>query len=221
MQTIQDQAPWSEADLSALRATVASQMSEKRFTHTAAVEDMVARLASLYCPEKTNILRAAALLHDITKECDVATQLELCRRASIPLAPDAAFCYKTLHAKTAAALIPDNYPAFAHETVLSAVRWHTTARAGMSLCDKLLFLADYIDDSRIFPDCVRLRSFFWNAHPERMDSSARADHLRETLILSFDMTIRQLVSEGAIISTDTTDARNELVLEGLMKTKNN
>ncbi len=203
---------FSDAALDALRRTVSSQMSPKRFAHTAAVEDMVARLAELYCPEQESLLRAAALLHDITKEYDTATQLELCHRLGIPTTDADRLAYKTLHAKTAAALIPENYPAFNLEGVISAVRWHTTGRAGMSLPEQLLYLADYIDDSRLFPDCVRLRNLFWRENPTAMSPEKRLAHLRRILILSFDLTIRALLSENALISTDTADARNELVL---------
>ncbi len=198
--------------LTTLRETVRSRMSDKRFGHTAAVEDMVARLAALYCPEAVDRLRAAALLHDITKEYDVATQISLCHELGISLTPADELAYKTLHARTAAAIIPRDYPEFAHEAVISAVRRHTTGCAGMTLPDHLLYLADYIDDSRLFPDCVRLRSYFWYARPERMDEAARMAHLRDTLIMSYDMTIRQLVSEGALIHPDMIEARNELVL---------
>ncbi len=206
---------FGDRELSALRESVVNRLSPKRYTHTAAVEDMVTRLASLYCPDAIPALRAAALLHDITKEYDCDTQLELCRRFSIPVEPGDRYAYKTLHAKTAASLIPVDFPAYADETVISAVRWHTTGRADMTLPERLLYLADYIDDSRLFPDCVRLRGYFWNAHPENMNPEERLAHLRATLILSFDMTIRALLGEGALISADTAHARNELVLEEL------
>ena len=83
----------------------------------------------------------------------------------------------------------------------------------MTLADKLVYLADYIDDSRKFPDCVRLRDYFWNAGPENMDMEARLAHLRDTLILSFDMTIRNLLAESVPISADTVLARNELIAQ--------
>ena len=70
--------------------------------------------------------------------------------------------------------------------------------------------------SRIFPDCVRLRSYFWSAKPETMSMEERLVHLRRTLIMSFDMTMRALINEGAVISPDTTFARNELALEELI-----
>lgn len=206
---------FGEADLTALRETVREQMSPKRFHHTAAVEDMVTRLATLYCPEEIPALRAAALLHDITKEYDIQTQIGLLKRAGKQVKEGDKFSHKTFHARTAALLIPDNYPAFSCDTVVNAVRWHTTGREGMTLTEKLLYLADYIDESRLFPDCVRLRAFFWDAHPERMNHDERRIHLRRTLIMSFDMTMRALLSEGAVISPDTALARNELVLEEL------
>ncbi len=206
--------------LASLRASVASGMSEKRFRHTAAVEDMVARLSALYCPEKEGLLRAAALLHDITKEYDTDTQLALCARYGIPTTDADKIAHKTLHARTAAALIPEKYPDFNCEIIVSAVRWHTTGRVGMSLCDQLLYLADYIDDSRLFPDCVRLRTLFWGEDVAAMTYDERILHLHRILIMSFDMTIRALVNEGAIVSTDTTDARNGLILAEYKLTNN-
>ena len=208
---------FGEQELTALRDTVIRQMSPKRYTHTAAVEEMVTRLAALFCPEETLSLRAAALLHDITKEYDIPTHTKILRDAGETVAPGEEFSHKTVHARTAAILIPQAYGTFATETVVSAVRWHTTGREGMTLTEKLLYLADYIDESRIFPDCVRLRTYFWSARPETMSMEERLVHLRRTLIMSFDMTMRALINEGAVISPDTTFARNELALGELME----
>ena len=83
----------------------------------------------------------------------------------------------------------------------------------MTLGEQLLYLADYIDDSRKFPDCVRLRDYFWGARPESMDQDVLMDHLRDTLILSYDMTIRNLVAESVTISLDTVLARNSLIAD--------
>lgn len=215
----QSKYPFGEAELTALRQRILSEMSPKRYHHTAAVEDMVVRLATLYCPEEIPALRAAALLHDITKEYDIPTQMALLTEAGQPPVKGEEFAHKTFHARTAALLIPDNYPAFNCETVVNAVRWHTTGREDMTLTEELLYLADYIDDSRLFPDCVRLRSFFWDAHPERMTMEDRLVHLRRTLIMSFDMTMRALLDECAVISPDTALARNQLVLAELTESR--
>jgi HD superfamily phosphohydrolase YqeK len=83
----------------------------------------------------------------------------------------------------------------------------------MHIADKLVYLADYIDDSRKFVDCVRLRAIFWGADPAAMEESARLSHLRDVLILSFDMTIRNLLAESVPISADTVLARNDLIAQ--------
>lgn len=204
---------FTEAMLDGLRERVKGLMSEKRYVHTCAVERMVVRLGELYCPELIPELRAAALLHDITKEETLENQLQLCEKFDIILEPTARLAPKTLHARTAAALIPSEFPEFATETVIHAVRWHTTGCDDMKIADKLVYLADYIDDSRKFIDCVRLREIFWGADPAAMDERTRLAHLRDVLILSFDMTIRGLIEDGVPISLYSIKARNHLLLE--------
>jgi nicotinate-nucleotide adenylyltransferase len=172
---------------------------------------MVERLAELYVPNKKQMLRAAALLHDITKEYNTEIQIELCKKYGIELKDTDVYAPKTLHARTAAAMIPENYPEFNDAELIGCVRWHTTGRAGMSICEKLVYLADYIDMSRTFPDCVALREMFWGADPASMDADAREAHLRKVLLSSYDRTVLALLEEGALISHETMLARNELV----------
>lgn len=203
----------TEQMLDSLRQKVSGSMSQKRFVHTAEVEKMVAYLAKIYAPQKVNVLRAAALLHDITKEYTTQKHLEICDKLSIKLEADAYFAPKTLHARTAAALIPILYPEFDDPEIISCVRWHTTGREGMTIEEKLVYLADYIDMSRTFEDCVRLRDFFMSANPESLDENARHEHLSKTLIKSYDMTVSALLEEGLPISVDTMAARNQLIRE--------
>ena len=207
----------TESMLDALRERVGAHMSPKRFRHTVEVERMVARLAALYAPEQTMMLRAAALLHDITKEYSMDRQLLICAEHRLTVSKTDLYAPKTFHARTAAALIPQLYPEFADETLLSCVRWHTTGRAGMTLCEQLVYLADYIDLSRTFPDCVTLRNAFFDAKPEAMGREARLAHLRDIMILSFDMTVRGLLEDGVPVSPDTHEVRNELVCMRLCK----
>jgi nicotinate-nucleotide adenylyltransferase len=196
-----------------LRTAVSATMSPKRFRHTAAVEEMVARLCALYCPEHTLQLRAAALLHDLTKELTLDAQLELCERYDLPVSEADKLAPKTFHARTAAAKIERETPQFNDPLIVSAVRWHTTGREGMTLTEKLLYLADYIDESRTYPACVLLRRYFFGADPKEMDEEGRLRLLRETMLLSYELTIKDLLQEGNPIAEDTIRARNELLLE--------
>ena len=203
----------TEEMLSALRSDIEKSQSPKRFRHTVEVEKMAARLGELYAPEMIPVLRAAALLHDITKEYSTDRQILVFAECELPICREDLCAPKTLHARTAAALIPTLYPDFDEPDIISAVRWHTTGRENMSLCEKLIYLADYIDESRTFEDCVRLRDHFFSAHPENMGEGERLAHLNGTLILSFDMTIRGIMSDGGVVSADTFEARNYLIIE--------
>lgn len=196
-----------------LRELVTADMSPKRARHTLAVEQMAARLAVLYCPEKEQMLRVAALLHDVTKEWSTERHAAFLEEHGItPTAMDLA-APKTLHAKTAALLIPEQYSEYASGEVISAVRYHTTGREDMTLCEQIVYLADYIDDSRTFPDCVTLRHAFWDAEPENMTQEQREAHLLRVLVQSFDLTIAGLIEDGAPVSADTFLARNSLILK--------
>lgn len=204
---------FSEKQLNELYESVKGSMSEKRFLHTAAVADMAERLGELFLPSSCDMLRAAALLHDITKEYSTESQLQILDRFGIMVTKQDILTPKTLHARTAALVIGEKYPEFAEPSVISAVRYHTTGRAGMTVAEKILYFADYIDETRKFPDCVTLRTLFWNADPQRMEQGEREEHFRRLLVLSFDMTVRALIEEGSIISEDTLAARNSLILE--------
>ena len=209
----------TEKMLNTLRQQVEGSMSPKRFAHTAAVEEMVARLCALYCPEYTMQLRAAALLHDLTKELTPEAQEALCEAYDIPVDEEQRLSPKTYHAKTAAARITRDFPDFADALIIDAVRWHTTGHAGMTLTEKLLYLADYIDDTRTFPSCVLLRRYFFGAEPELMTKEERERHLRATLLLSYEHTLKDLLAEGAPIDGDTVRARNELLIAAAKDTK--
>ncbi len=203
---------YSEEELSALREKVSVALSGYRLSHTLGVEDMSAKLGELYMPEKIDVLRAAALLHDITKENTYEKQLQICEKLGIIVTSESKSAPKTLHAITAAGIIPSYYPSFASPEVLSAVRWHTTGRKDMSLCEKLIYLADYIEEGRTFSDCVKLRKYFFDASPDKMTFDERLIHLDRVLILSFDMTMRGLIDEGAVIDPNTSEARNSLIM---------
>ncbi len=180
---------------------------------------MAARLGEIYAPEKINILRAAALLHDLTKEYCTDMHLKLCAEYSIELSETDLYAPKTLHARTGAEVAAREYASYATDEVISCIRWHTTGRAGMTLCEKLVYLADYIDMSRKFEDCVKLREYFFSADPDNMTEAEKAEHLDATLLLSFDMTVRGLIEEGTPISPDTVAARNEIAVRIIKREK--
>ena len=202
---------FSDAQIDALRERVRGSMSDYRFVHTAEVEKMAARIGELYAPDKLDILRAAALLHDVTKELTPDEQIKMLRVAGEDVTALELASHKTFHARTVVYAILRDHPEFADEELLAAVRYHTTGRADMSICEKIIFLADYIDMSRKFDDCVKLRNYFWDAHPENMSESERERHLLQTILIGLDTTLSSLIEEGAPTDPDSVSARNFII----------
>lgn len=195
----------TESDISALREKVRDYLTEKRYAHTLAVEREAQFLGGIYLPEKIKELRCAALLHDITKKCDLEKQLKYCAEFDIIVGDYDILSPKTFHAKTASALIKRAFPDFATPDIVSGVRWHTTGHDNMTVFEAIVYLADYIEDTRTFPDCVALRRFFRDGLESDTDREAL---LYRTMIKSFDMTVECLIEEGAPIDADTVTARS-------------
>lgn len=202
----------TEEMLTDLRGALAGQMGEKRYRHTLGVERMIARLGELYLPDRIPALRAAALLHDITKELSTEEQVALCRTYGIPYSKADLLSPKLFHARTGACRARDVYPAYVDDEIFDAIRKHTTGAREMSLFAKLLYLADYIEDTRTYPNCVTLRLLFFEM-PDGMTHGEQLRHLDKILVLSYDMTIRDLLEEESPIAPDTVDARNALLEE--------
>ena len=196
---------FNEEDLQSLRERVRPYLTEKRYTHTLAVERCAARLGEIYLPERVMKLRAAALLHDITKRLDLEKQLQYFAKFDIIIGKFDMMSPKTFHARTAAALIPQDFPDFADPEVISGVRWHTTGHCDMTVFEAIVYLADYIEETRTFPDCVKLRRYFDGGLSAGDDPN---DLLILTMVKSFDLTVACLLEEGAAIDLDTVGARN-------------
>lgn len=195
-------------DTDALRKAVKCRMEPKRFAHTLGVERAAERLGEVYLPEKVQELRCAALLHDVTKNETIEKQLQYLDEFGIIKKDFYKSCPALLHSVTAALIIPRDFPEYASDDVVSAVRWHTTGRAGMTVFEAVIFLADLIEDGRKYPDLTELRYDFWNANFTSMTAAEKLCHLYGAIVKSIDNTVMQLVRGAAYIHPDTIECRN-------------
>ena len=203
----------TSAQIEMLRASVASVLSEKRMNHVLAVENMAFRIGLLFYrndSETLNLLRAAALLHDVTKELTDEEQLAILSDHSVRPLPEDLASMPTIHALTGALIIPERFPEYADERLINAVRYHTTGREGMSLIEKIIFLADYIDETRTYPSCVALREKFFGADPASMSDDERVKHLDRAALTSIENTLFYLESKKRCIHPLTLAARADL-----------
>ncbi|MBQ8175312.1 MAG: bis(5'-nucleosyl)-tetraphosphatase (symmetrical) YqeK [Clostridia bacterium] len=200
------------SSINELRDIVRARLGERRFAHTLAVEKEIIKLGKRYLPRNICRLQIAALLHDVTKELSTEEHIALCERYGVPLTNAEQMSPKTLHAKTGALLAADEFADLVDEEIVEAIAKHTTGARDMSLFAKLLYLADYIEETRTFPDCIRLRKIFWDDFDD-LPRNKRGERLDRVLLASFQLTIDALLAEGAVIAPETIEARDAILAD--------
>ena len=136
-----------------LRCVSSSMVYAKRLAHIRGCEEEAARLAKRWGADE-NRMRRAAILHDCTKYLSREEHLAICDRYGVELDTLERATDKLLHAKSGAALAKH---IFGEDDIYDAILYHTTARAEMSLEEKLLYIADYMEPCRDFPEVGELR----------------------------------------------------------------
>ena len=139
--------------LDELRCVSYSMVYAKRLAHIRGCEEEAARLARRWGADEGR-MRRAAILHDCTKYLTVREHLDICEKYGVELCPLERSTDKLLHAKSGAALA--KY-VLGFGDIYDAILYHTTARAGMSLEEKILYIADYMEPNRAFPEVGELR----------------------------------------------------------------
>jgi len=192
---LRDQLYGTDADLKRLpleklRPVALSFLKHKRIPHVLGTEQEAIRLALRYGADVQKV-RVAALLHDCTKKLDMEEQLALCRQYGIRLDELEQRALKLLHAKTGAAIARDLFGV--DDEIYSAIYWHTTGHANMTLLEKIMYLADYIEPTRNFPGVNELRA----ACNESLDKGLR---------MGLEMTIQEMHDRGNPVHSATLEA---------------
>ncbi|MBR5313913.1 MAG: bis(5'-nucleosyl)-tetraphosphatase (symmetrical) YqeK [Clostridia bacterium] len=182
-----------------LREKIKGYMSVYRYDHTISVAKECEQLARLFNIDEKKLV-ISAYLHDITKEMDIQEQVDLCKQYGFSVDQDTLNSPKTLHSFSAPFLIKRDFPEFDEEEIILPIKFHTTGRADMSLEEKLLYLADYIEPTRKFEECIKLRNQFYSSEE---DLQKRLDRV---ILDSLKYTIDELSSKNQFVHPETLKA---------------
>ncbi len=122
------------------------KQSENRFAHTMGVVYTAIKLAGIYGVEVQSA-KIAAILHDCAKCIPFLEQLSLCEKYEVTLSKTEKENGELLHCKLGAAIAKEVYGIY-EEDILNSIKNHTTGRPGMSILEKIVFVADYIEPGR-------------------------------------------------------------------------
>ena len=137
-----------------LREKSYALLKPSRVAHVVGCESEAVKLAMKWGEDPENAAEAA-ILHDITKKLSLSEQLILCDKYGIINDTVEEHNVKLLHAKTGAAMAKELFNI--SNEVYEAIRWHTTGKTDMTLLEKIIYMADYIEPNRDFEGVERLR----------------------------------------------------------------
>jgi len=177
---------------------IRARLLPDRYHHSLCVADEARRLAMMWGvdPDKAY---TAGLLHDIMKNTKPEIQLQILKDFAILLDSVEAASTKLLHAISGAAFI-ERVLGVDDSEIVTAVRYHTTARAGMTPLERVLYLADFTSADRDYDDVDVMRRL--------VDEDADA-----AMLYALTYTITELAQKGAPIHPDTVGAYNDTVLK--------
>jgi len=177
-----------------LREQAYSMLNPERIPHVAACEAAAVDLAGRWGVDIDDA-REAAILHDITKKLDFNENLCIIAEHGISGIDFNKNEEKLFHSITGAAIAKSEFAV--SDTVANAISRHTTGNAGMSMLDKIIYIADYIEATRVFPgvDKLRIKAY---------------ENINEAMIIGLEMTIDDLKSRGISPNTSTYEALKAL-----------
>lgn len=176
---------------------IRSRLSDYRFRHSLCVADEAKRLAQKYGADPAKAY-TAGILHDIMKDTAKDAQLQILADYGVTLDEVEQSAPMLWHARCGEVFLR-NILGVNDEDILSAVRYHTTGRAGMTLLEQVVFTADFTSADRDYPDVDVMR--------------AKADRsLTEAIRYGVEYTIGDLQRQGRAVHPDTLAVYDEIVL---------
>ncbi|MGN0494240.1 MAG: bis(5'-nucleosyl)-tetraphosphatase (symmetrical) YqeK [Acutalibacteraceae bacterium] len=188
----------NKTDYEALKLILQKRLNEKRYYHSLCVADEARRLAKKYGGDRDKAY-LAGLLHDITKNAPDEEHLQIFKEFGIILSDVEQNAKKLWHAMSGAPYVK-NILGIDDLEIIDAIRYHTTAKADMSLLAKILYLADFTSKDRDYEDVEVIREY--------VDES-----LEKAFVYALEYSIVDLVNQGRAIHPDTVQAYNQAVLK--------
>lgn len=137
---------FTKVDFTKLQAKLSKELDEERYQHTLGVMFTSASLAMAHGADVQKA-QLAGLLHDCAKCIPNKRKIKLCEDNHIPFSKFEREHPFLLHARLGAFIAESKY-GVSDSDILSAIVWHTTGRPDMTLLEKIVYIADYIEPQR-------------------------------------------------------------------------
>lgn len=185
--------------LNRYRELLRGKLNPRRLFHSECVSECAGVLAERY-GASVEKARLAGLLHDVMKNAPANEQLAL-----MPdITPLELLNSKVWHQISGEAFLRQN-GIVTDEEILGAVRWHTTGKAGMTLLEKIIYVADFISADRDYKDVEVVRRLAYIS-------------LEHAILYTSRYTVNKMVSQDLLLHPATVECYNDMLMHfGIQK----
>lgn len=186
------------ADLSEYKKLLKTLLKAERYEHSLGASETAKKLAERWGADAEKA-ELAGLLHDITKNISNAEQLKMLEKYGVPLTESVLACPFIWHSYTSAFYVRDVL-GISDTEIFDGIYYHTTGKKGMTLFEKVIYIADLVEPTRTYPDAKRLYALAF-------------EDLDEVVFESAKWCLFKNSRDGGYIYGDTFELYNECVLK--------
>jgi len=175
---------------------ISGRLKPSRLLHTLGVMNKAGELAEIHGCSKEKAM-IAGVLHDYAKNLSIEGLEEYIVKHNIEVDKEANMNINLMHGIVGAYMVREEL-AIEDAEVLNAISYHTFGRENMSVLEKVVFLADAIEDGREYTGVDKIRDI-------------SKFNLDKAIILSIENTLAYLLESGVIVHLNSIRLRNELI----------
>ena len=176
-----------------IKEKLQSALSIDRYIHTLGVAEEAQKLAAVYGDaELVKKAEYAGLLHDCAKDYPDDMKKRFCKEYHVPVDDVMKKQLGLIHPFLGAEVAKREY-GVEDEDIIGAIRWHTTGKPEMTVLEKIVFIADYIEPNRDFDGVEDLRKVVW-------------EDLDKGLAMGLAMTVEEMEQMGNPVHHNTLQA---------------
>lgn len=185
-------------EIARIQNRLKENVSEHRYIHTLGVIKAAVNLAKKYNEDEESAYMAA-LLHDYAKNFSEKQLKEYIADNNLDIDEIMLNAYQLLHGKVAAHIAKNEFN-IQNDDILNAIEYHTTGRQKMSKLEKIIYLADFIEENRTYSGVEELRK-------------VADENLNKAVLQALNNTIKYVLSLEGLLHLNTIEARNSLLIE--------
>ena len=176
---------------------IKERMGERRYIHSVNVAESAVQLARHYNADEEKA-EIAGILKDCCKEISRDEMLQIMSNGGIILDAVEKGTSKLWHAIAGSVYVRD-FLNIKDDDIINAIRYHTTGRAGMSLLEKIIFIADFISDERDYDGIEIMRKKAFTC-------------LEDAMLFGLQFTITDLTTRKLTIHSNALACYNDIII---------